>query len=296
MTVYSVANGSWVKIPVTSATTRQTGVTTSQRKMPLADNNLRRATGSSIAAVTRRESGPSRLVAGTSEYIHAARTRAKANVPCSVNTLSFSSAGSRNQDELIRAPLTATVTRRSKGGRNARTNSVRTAWRSVAGRDTSAGSATGARLPRRTRHAGCGDQQVSPGVPSAGRHGRTLQAGGCTAPLRAPRVPHGTAGAAAPIPPAAPLDPSVTTVLPPRTADAPVHRPTWLRSTPVPLEDDRLLTLPPEHAERRRPQHEVAPGSGVEAQPPGSQHPEHMGMGHAGDVTGLGPTAVSYTH
>ena len=45
------------------------------------------------------------LVAGTSEYIHAASTRAKASVPCSVKTLSLIPAGRKTHAELIERPV-----------------------------------------------------------------------------------------------------------------------------------------------------------------------------------------------
>ena len=52
--------------------------------------------GSSNAAIIRCRSGASTLVAGTSEYIHAARTSANASEPCSVNTSAFRAAGRPN--------------------------------------------------------------------------------------------------------------------------------------------------------------------------------------------------------
>ena len=72
-----------------------------------------------MAATTRSASGPRTLVEGTSEYIHAASTRANARVPCTVKSLSRSTAGRKNQAELIRAPLTATVTEGLVRGRGA---------------------------------------------------------------------------------------------------------------------------------------------------------------------------------
>jgi hypothetical protein len=56
------------------------------------------------------------LVEGTSEYIHAARIRAKANVPWRVNSLSRNPMGRKNHAELMRAPFTATVIGVSYGG------------------------------------------------------------------------------------------------------------------------------------------------------------------------------------
>jgi hypothetical protein len=68
-------------------------------------------TGSSMAAITRWRSGASTLVAGTSEYIQAARTSAKASVPCRVNTSSFRARGRKNHAEHMKTPLAATVLR-----------------------------------------------------------------------------------------------------------------------------------------------------------------------------------------
>ena len=72
--------------------------------------------GSSSAARIRFASGPRMFVEGTSEYIHPASTRAKASVPCNVNTLSRSPVGRKNHAELMSAPLTATVIGASYGG------------------------------------------------------------------------------------------------------------------------------------------------------------------------------------
>ena len=59
--------------------------------------------------ITRCRSGASTLVAGTSEYIHAARTSANASVPCNVNSSPFRPLGRKNQAKLMKAPLAATV-------------------------------------------------------------------------------------------------------------------------------------------------------------------------------------------
>ena len=107
--VYRIDNRSWFKSPTITATTEQTGVTNAHRTMFLAYSNRRNITGSSIAAMTLRASGPSTLVAGTSEYIQAASTSAKASGPCNVNTSSRNARGRKNQAEVMRAPLTATV-------------------------------------------------------------------------------------------------------------------------------------------------------------------------------------------
>src|ERR1022692_1882753 len=111
MTVYKVASRSWPRMPVNNAMTEQAGVMIVHRTMFLAYRSLRSRTGSSIAAMTRYRSGPSTLVAGTSEYVHAARTSANASEPCRVNTLSFRLLGRKDHAELMRAPLAATVMR-----------------------------------------------------------------------------------------------------------------------------------------------------------------------------------------
>ena len=49
------------------------------------------------------------MVAGTSEYIHAARTSANASEPCKVNVSSFRPRGSKNHATLMNTPLAATV-------------------------------------------------------------------------------------------------------------------------------------------------------------------------------------------
>src|ERR1039458_4119560 len=102
--------------PLMTATRAQTGVISDHSTTFLALSSLRNISGSSKADTTRLASGPRTFVEGTSEYIHAARISAKASVPCTVNSLSLSSVGRKNHAELIRAPLTATVTGVSYGG------------------------------------------------------------------------------------------------------------------------------------------------------------------------------------
>ena len=94
-------------------------------------------------------SGPRMLVAGTSEYIHAARTRANASVPCRVNTLSLMPAGRNTHAELMSAPFTATVMRLSHGGRSISAICCRTASRMLVGNWTSTRSAMPRVLPER---------------------------------------------------------------------------------------------------------------------------------------------------
>ena len=81
------------------------------RTMFLAYKSRRSMTGSSMAAITRCRSGASTLVAGTSAYIHAARTSANASEPCKVNTSSSRALGRRNHAKLMKAALAATVLR-----------------------------------------------------------------------------------------------------------------------------------------------------------------------------------------
>ena len=76
---------------------RRTGVMNVHRTMFLVYSSRRSRTGSSMAAITRCRSGASTLVAGTSAYIQAARTSAKASEPCRVNTSSSRALGSKNQ-------------------------------------------------------------------------------------------------------------------------------------------------------------------------------------------------------
>ena len=57
----------------------------------------------------------------------------------------------------------------------------------------------------------------------------------------------------------------------------------------VPVLDDRLLPLPAEDADRRRPEDQVAGGTRVHAQPAHGQDPQQVGVGHAGHVAGPGP-------
>ena len=122
---------------MTTATTAHTGVTASHRTMFLAYKSRRNVAGWSAAAITRLASGPRTLVAGTSEYIHAARTSAKASVPCRVKTLSLRPVGRKNQAEHMRAALAATVMRFSNGGSSVRAICSRTASRMLVGSSTS---------------------------------------------------------------------------------------------------------------------------------------------------------------
>jgi hypothetical protein len=71
-------------------------------------------------------------VAGTSEYIHDARTSANASVPCRVKILSFRELGRKTQQDDMIAPLTATTMGVSYGGCRARA-SILTASPSVDG-------------------------------------------------------------------------------------------------------------------------------------------------------------------
>src|SRR5215471_18955167 len=80
-----------------TATTVQNGATNTHRARFRAYCRRRSMAGSSNAARTRRRSGASVFVAGTSEYIHPASTMAKASGPCSVNNQSNHFVGSRNQ-------------------------------------------------------------------------------------------------------------------------------------------------------------------------------------------------------
>ena len=100
-----------------------------------------------MAANVRTVSQASTLVAGTSEYIQLDSTKAKARLPWSSNSWSRSDVGRKNHAELIRAALTATVSRVSKGGWVIRWNSdlkasarVPGSWSSVVGPSTDAGS------------------------------------------------------------------------------------------------------------------------------------------------------------
>jgi hypothetical protein len=88
------------------------------------------------------------LVAGTSEYIHAARTSANASEPCRVNVSSFRAVGRKNHAKLMKAPLAATVLTVAYGGRRTRPNSARMASRKVPGSDTTSASGTGQAISR----------------------------------------------------------------------------------------------------------------------------------------------------
>src|ERR1022692_2580419 len=116
-------------MPVSRAMTEQADVISAHSTMFLAYRSLLSMTGSSIAAVTRCGSEPSTLVAGTSEYIHVARTRANASEPCRVNTSPFSPFGRKNHAELISAALAATVMTVYYRGRRARADSCHTGTR-----------------------------------------------------------------------------------------------------------------------------------------------------------------------
>jgi hypothetical protein len=98
----------------------------------------RSTTGSGRAATLRSGSPPSRLVAGTSEYIQLARTNAKASGPWKRNAELTALAGNSVQHAVSSRPLPSTTPGVSYGGCSARRHSALTAAPMVDGGDPDA--------------------------------------------------------------------------------------------------------------------------------------------------------------
>src|SRR5450631_1993716 len=111
---YKATRGSWARNPLTNEMSMQTGATMDHSTTCREVRMRRRAEGSSMAARTCGASTARTLVAGTSEYIQLDRTKAKARLPWSSKSWFTRSGGRKNQAELIRAALRATVMKVSK--------------------------------------------------------------------------------------------------------------------------------------------------------------------------------------
>ena len=108
-TVSTVNSGAFSWTPIRTAATAHAGVASSHSTRFFAYHVRRSAAGSASAAMLRSASAPSRLVAGTSEYIQTASTIANASGPWNRNSPATTAAGSSVQQASSRSPLITTT-------------------------------------------------------------------------------------------------------------------------------------------------------------------------------------------
>ena len=118
ITVYRVERNEWLISPLTTATTAHSGVTNAHRTMDFAFRSLRIMIGSSMAATTRSASRPEDVGGGNIRVHPRCEHQGEGQGAMHGEELVPQHCGRKNQAELIRAPLTATVTGVSYGARS----------------------------------------------------------------------------------------------------------------------------------------------------------------------------------